>query len=288
MSNENFECSAVLKWCEIEFTNYCWLDCVGCIRKDLSDFGFLTKHSLENICNYIYVKDFSEIVISGLWDAFLHPSFYDFIDYIFYKFPKIMVYVMTKWQILKEIDIKKFSILKSQWKNINLTFSLFSLDKTKYKRVTGTWDLNQLLNIIKLAHREKINFSFEFFLDIWNIKHVSQYKKFVKIFGKDFRYTIPHNWWGKLDSNIYKNLFDEATLESIITKRTSSELCEAFTWEYVFFDFSGRVYKCWLAREWKDLFLWNINKPEFLKDFSQLDYNSCNNCSYSSYKTKLW
>ncbi len=288
MWSKNFECSAVLSGCEIEFTNYCGLDCRGCIRKDSSDFWFLDFETLQNICLYVATKKFTEIVISGLWDAFLHPKFYEFLEYIFERFPNIMVYVMTKWQSITDEDIEKFAIMKVQWKNINLTFSLFSLEKKQYKEVTWGWDLERLLWIIKLAHNKKINFSFEFFLDTGNIAYISQFQKFVSLFGKEFRYTIPHNWWGKLSSKIYKNLFDEKQLESIISVRKIWEICEAFEGEYVFFDFAGRVYKCWLGREWKDLFLGNINSGAFLREFSSLNYNSCKSCSYFSYKTKLW
>ncbi len=288
MWSKNFECSAVLTGCEIEFTNYCGLDCNGCIRKDSTDFWFLDINTLQNICSYVDEKKFTEIVISGLWDAFLHPKFYDFLEYIFKRFPDIMVYVMTKWQSISDKDIEKFAVMKSEWKNINLTFSLFSLEKNQYKQVTWGGDLEKLLQVIKSAHTQRINFSFEFFLDKGNIAYISQFQKFVSLFGKEFRYTIPHNWGWKLNSKIYKNLFDETLLESIISKRVPGEICEAFEGEYVFFDFAGRVYKCWLARESKELFLWNINSGEFLRAFSSLDYNSCKSCSYFSYKTKLW
>jgi len=97
MQTEKFECSAVLNWCEIELTNYCWLDCFWCIRKQSTSFLYITLNTIKNIVKFIKGKKYTEIVLSGLWDVFLHKDLYEIIDYIFYEMPSVKIYIMTKW-----------------------------------------------------------------------------------------------------------------------------------------------------------------------------------------------
>lgn len=291
IKNNIFECSAVLNWVEIEFTNFCGLDCVWCIRKKSKKFWFIKEETLEKIIFFINQNNFQEIVISGLWDTFLHRNLYIFLEKIFLEIPDISIYIMTKWQTIQKIDIDNIFDFKNKWYNLWITFSIFSLKKDEYKNKTWWWNLDNLLEIIKYAFDKRINFSFEFFIDIYNIIYIEKFKKFSFIFWKEFFYTIPHNWWWNLPEKIYNNLFDEKILEKITMKREKLELCEAFSWNYIFFDFEGNMYKCWLKRDEKSLFLWNIMKDYDKKLenlFQKLNYNNCKNCSYYQFKTKLW
>lgn len=288
---EKFECSAVLKWAEIEFTNFCWLDCIWCIRKESEEFWFINEIVLEKIIFFIKKHNFKEIVISGLWDTFLHKKLYIFLEKIFQEIPDIFIYIMTKGQSINKKDIGEISKFKKKWYNLWITFSIFSLKNEEYKTKTWWWNLENLLEIIKYSHLQNINFSFEFFIDKNNIIFFDKFKKFSKIFWKDFYYTIPHNWWWKLSENIYKNLFDDEKLKDITIKRKNWEICEAFSSNYIFFDFLWNMYKCWLKRKNKELFLGNISEnynKNLEKIFEKLDYSVCKNCSYYHYKTKLW
>lgn len=288
---EKFECSAVLKGVEIEFTNFCSLDCIWCIRKQSLKFGFMEEKTLDKIIFFIRKYNYKEIVISGLWDVFLHKNLYIFLEKIFLEIPEISVYIMTKWQKVEKQDIDQILKFKERWNKLNLTFSIFSLRKDEYKDKTWWWSLEKLLEIIKYSQQKNIDFSFEFFIDVHNIIYIEQFKKFVKIFWKEFFYTIPHNWWWKLSENIYKNLFDKKILENITEKRKKLEFCEAFSWNYIFFDFEWKMYKCWLKRQEESLFLGEISK-DYNKNleelFEKLDYKRCVNCSYYQFKTKLW
>jgi len=288
MQNKKFECSAVLNWCEIELTNYCWLDCFGCIRKESNSFWYLDFFILKKIIKLIKNKKYSEIVLSGLWDVFLHKQLYIFIDYIFYELPNIKIYIMTKWQSVKKKDIDKILTYKNNWFNLWLTYSIFSLSELEYEKITGWWSLNNLVEIIKYSYDKKINFSFEFLINNNNIYYIEKYKKFCSIFSKDFFYSIPHNWWWNLNKLIYNKLFDKKILNNIIKKRKEWEKCEAFIWKYLFFDYSWNIYKCWLQRFSNNLFLWNINNIKSEKDFIKINYNKCEKCSYFNYKTKIW
>lgn len=290
MKMEKFECSAVLSWCEIEFTNICGLDCFGCIRKDSPEYGFLSFEILQKIVSFIKKKWYSQIVLSWLGDVFLHKDFYTYIDYIFEEIPDIYIYVMTKGQSLKKDDIDTFAVYKQRGKRLDICYSLFSLEAKKYTQVTWWWDLKHLLEIIKYSHEKNINYNFEFFLDIHTLKYVTPFRKFAQVFWKEFHFTIPHNWWWKLAREKYEKIFDETILSSIIEKRSPWEICEAFCGEYLFFDYRWEVYKCGLKRFEEDLHVWNISQGSQVidKNIDMLDYTHCANCSYYHYKTKIW
>lgn len=288
MWNKNFECSAVLEGCEIEFTNFCGLDCFGCVRKESQSFGFLDFETLKQIVSVIQKKWYSQIVLSWLWDVFLHKNFYAFVDYIFDTIPDIYVYVMTKGQSVQKKDIDTFVKYKERGQRLDICYSIFSLDEKKYKDITWGGDIHHLLEIVKYSHEKNINFNFEFFLDKNNISHIKSFQKFAKVFWKDFHYTIPHNWGGRLKKEKYEKIFDENILESIMLRREPGEICEAFAGEYVFFDYLGDIYKCGLKRHEKHLYLWNISHAQDNLSFEALAYNTCKNCSYYQYKTNIW
>jgi len=288
MSNNYFECSAVEKGCEIEITNHCGLDCFGCVRKDSVNFWFLNRETLVEILEYIRDKDYQEIVLSGLGDVFLHKELYQLIDMIFESYPNIRIYIMTKWQTVTIQDIGIIKKYNQQGKNIGLTFSIFSLKADEYKKVTGWGNLEYLLDIIKASFQNKIHFNFEFFIDKKTILHVESFRKFASVFWKQFHYTVPHNWWGKLSHTNYKRIFDKKLLSDYVDVRSQWDICEAFSWDYLFFDYSWSVYKCWLKRDSQDLYLGNISQQKDMKNVSQLDYSTCKSCSYYLYKTKTW
>jgi hypothetical protein len=287
LKKEKFECSAVLNWCEIELTNFCWLDCFWCVRKELNQFWYINFTILKKIINFIKSKNYTEIVLSGLWDIFLNKELYKFIDYIFENFPDINIYIMTKWQSISKKDIDKILLYKKNNFNLNLTFSVFSLNTKEYENITWWGDLKKLIKIIKYSYIKKINFSFEFLLNKNNILGIKKYIYFTKLFQKEFIYSIPHNWWGSLVKDIYNKLYNYDILKNITTKRKKWEICEAFIWDYLFFDYLWNIYKCGLKRFDNSLLLWNINTIESEKDFKKIDYKNCINCSYYKLKTKV-
>jgi hypothetical protein len=287
MLNKKFECSAVLNWVEIELTNYCWLDCFWCIRKQCKNFWFLNFNTFKKIIFFIEKSNYKEIVLSGLWDVFLHKDLYNFIEYIFDILPNIKVYIMTKGQKIKKDDINRILKINKKWFNVWLTFSIFSLNKNEYFKLTWWWNLEKLLKIIKYSYEKQINFSFEFLLNKNNISSIEKYKKFSTLFKKEFFYSIPHNWGWNLKKEKYYSIFWEKELLSYLDIRKKGEVCEAFERAYLFFDYKGNIYKCWLKRFDKNLYLWNINNIKNLREnINNLDYSKCSNCSYFKYKTK--
>jgi len=288
IDKKRYECSAVLNWCEIELTNYCWLDCIWCIRRQCANFGFLEMDILIKIIDFVKKQWYSEIVLSWLWDVFLHKELYKFVDYIFELLPNIKIYIMTKWQSLKNEDIDKLSEYKKNWFNIWITFSIFSLNKELYRVITWWWNLDELLKLIKYSNQKLINFSFEFLLTKNNIKNIDSYKKFSELFWKEFMYSIPHNWGWSLNNIIYNEIFDSKLLNLYIENRKKSDICEAFDWRYLFFDYNWNIYKCWFKRLDKELFLGNIwNNLDFIDIDSKNYLKICNNCSFFHYKTRI-
>lgn len=286
MSNPHFECSAVMHWCEIELTNLCGLNCFWCVRKQSKKFWFMTLDTFKRIIHFIKKEDYNEIVLSWLWDVFLHTHLYNFLDILFQELPKIQVYIMSKWQSLtwKDIDvIKKYNL---KWYNLWITFSIFSLKNKEYMKITWWWDLSRLIGLIRYSQKVWINFNFEFLIDRKNILYSGQFRKFSAVFQKTFHYSIPHNWWWYLEEKIYNQLFDKKILSSFIEKRKKWDICEAFSSKYLFFDYLGNVYKCWLNRFSDALFLWN-SKSFSKEKIKKLRYNSCSTCSYFHYKTKV-
>jgi MoaA/NifB/PqqE/SkfB family radical SAM enzyme len=288
MTKDNFECSAVLNGIEIELTNYCWLDCSSCIRKQSQNFWFLEFDTLKNIINFSVDRWDKEIVLSGLWDVFLHKDLYKYIEYIFERLPKSQVYIMTKWQEVTLEDIEKIKEFNNKWYNLNITYSIYSLHPKKYTKLTWGWKLDDIINAIKLSHKYNINFNFEFLLSNSNVSEIDHYKDFSKLFWKSFHYSIPHNWGGTLDKAIYKEIFNNDILWNYIDDLASNDKCIAFTSEYLFFTYSWEIHKCSIARWSRKFYLWDINKDSKIsKSISELNYKNCNSCTYSKYKTKL-
>lgn len=288
--NNSFECSAVTKWIEIEFTSYCGLKCIICPRENLPQYNFMEFDSLKKIVELVKEWTYTEIMVCWLWDAFLHPKIDIFLDYIFQELPKIKFFIMTKWQSIQEKHLLKIKELNEKGFNIGLTFSIFSLKKNVYNYLTW-WDyFDRFMTIFKKSLNMNINYSVEFLLSTLTLWELDGFKKFAKsIWKKDYWISLVHNWWWEIADSIHKKLFNEWKLAWFYEKRKPWDLCEVIKYNYLYIDSYWDVFQCSLNelhRKWLLWKIWEYSLEEFLEIKRKLNYKkTCKGCFYLDYKT---
>lgn len=284
-----FECSAVTKWLEIEITNHCWMDCIVCPRKKIENLWFLSFDNFAEIVKLLQEWNYTEVMVCGLWDAFIHPEINDFMEYLFSKIPNIKLFFMTKWLALKKNHIDKIKDLKDRGFNVTLTFSVFSLNEKIYNYLTW-WDFYKtFLQKLDLSNKAKINYTLEFMLSTITLKELESFKKFAKTLNKDYWISLVHNWSWDISKKIHEKLFDEKILNWYYVKRKFWEKCEVMNYDYLYIDSAWGVYQCSLnelQKKWYLWKLWEYNLNEFLNLKNSLDYQKlCKDCFYFNYKT---
>ncbi len=285
-----FECSAVTKWIEIEFTSYCGLKCIVCPRKKLDRYNFLKFDDFKKIVALVKQGNYTEIMVCWLWDAFLHEEINLFLDYLFCEIPGINFFIMTKWQSIQDKHLEKIKELKDRWFNVSLTFSIFSLNKKVYNYLTWWENFDRFMSIFKKVISMNLNYSIEFLLSTLTIKELEKFKDFAKSLWKnDYWVSLVHNWWWEISDTIHKKLFDEEKLKWFYEKRKNNDLCEAIKYDYLYIDSYGDVFQCSLNELHRKWFLWKIweySLEEFLEMKKDLNYKkTCENCFYLDYKT---
>lgn len=284
-----FECSAVVKWLEIELTNYCWMNCLVCARGDLQSYGFLSFKNFQKIVELLKEWNYDEVMVCGLWDAFIHKEINNFMDYLFVEIPHIKLFFMTKWLAIRQNHLDKILELKNKWHNVSLTFSVFSLDEKMYNYLTWWNFYKNFIEVLNKAHSMKINYSLEFMLSLMTLKELEKFKKFAETLGKDYWISLVHNWWGRIPEILHKKLFDEEKLKWFYIKREKWEVCEVMKYDYLYIDSTWGVYQCSLNEIDKTWYLWQLweySLKEFLQLKSRIDYKTaCNKCFYYNYKT---
>ncbi len=293
MKNNNknaFECSAVTKWIEIELTSYCSFKCIICPREKLPKYHFLDFDNFKKIIDLVKQWNYTEIMVCGLWDAFLHKDINKFLDYLFLKLPNINFFIMTKWQSIQNKHLEKISELQKKWYKVSLTFSIFSLNKPIYNYLTW-WDFfDKFMQIFKKVISMNINYSLEFLLSTLTLKELDSFKKFAyKLWKTDYWISLVHNWSWEIPHSIHKKLFNEKKLKWFYQKRKSNDLCEAIKYDYLYIDSYWDVFQCSLNELhrkgllWK---LWDYSLKEFLNKKRMLNYKkTCEWCFYLDFKT---
>jgi MoaA/NifB/PqqE/SkfB family radical SAM enzyme len=208
-----FECSAVTRWIEIELTSYCWMDCIVCARWDLEKYTFLSFENFKKIVELLKQWNYEEVMVCGLWDAFIHEQVNEFMEYLFSKLPKINLFFMTKWLALKDKHLEKILDLKNRWFNVSLTFSVFSLEEKMYNYLTWWNFYKNFMEVLKKVHKMKINYSMEFMLSVLTLWELDKFKQFAKSLWKDFWISLVHNWWWRIKESIHKKMFDAEKLK---------------------------------------------------------------------------
>lgn len=289
-TKNSFECSAVTKGVEIELTSYCGFSCIICPREKLEKFHFMEFEKFKQTVALVAEWDYSEIMICGLWDAFLHKQIGEFFDYLFSQLPNIKLFIMTKGQAIQDIHLEKIKSLQDQGYNVSLTFSVFSLNKEIYNYLTG-WDhYDTFMSALKRVIGMKLNYSLEFLLSTLTVSELDGFKTFAKRIGKtDYGISLVHNWAGEIPSKIHKKLFDEDKLKDFYQKRKPGDLCEVIKYDYLYIDAHGDVFQCSLNEISRKGLLGKLGEyslEEFLERKRALDYKkTCEGCFYLDYKT---
>ncbi len=284
-----FECSAVTKWIEIELTNYCWMDCIVCARKNLEQYSFLSFKNFKKIISLVREWNYTEIMVCWLGDAFLHKEINDFMEYLFLKLPNINLFFMTKWLAINISHLNKILELKNRWFNVSLTFSIFSLEEKMYNYLTWWNFYKSFIKTLNKVHKMKINYSMEFMLSLLTINELEKFKIFSKNLKKDFGISLVHNWGWKIKENIHKKMFDEKKLKWHFIKRWKKDICEVMKYDYLYINSLWEVFQCSLNEIDKVWLLWKIweyNLKEFLNKKKKINYKeACSICFYYNYKT---
>lgn len=284
-----FECSAVTRWLEIELTSYCGMKCIVCARENLDSFGYLSFEDFIKMVDLLEEWAYTEVMVCGLGDAFLHKEVNEFMEYLFSRLPKINLFFMTKGLAIKEKHLIKIKELKDRGYNVSLTFSVFSLQEKKYNMLTGGNFYAAFIKTLNAAHKMKINYSIEFLLSTLTIDELWKFQKFAEVLGKDYGVSLVHNWWGKIDPAIHARLFDETTLAGHFIKRKKDDICEVMRYDYLYIDSKGWVFQCSLNEIDRVGYLgqlWEYSLEQFLERKRAISYKqACKNCFYFTYKT---
>ena len=284
-----FECSAVTKWIEIELTSHCGMNCKVCPRKQLEKKDFLSFENFKEIIKLLKQGNYEEIMVCGLWDAFLHKDINKFIEYLFLELPEINLFFMTKWQTIQKKHLEKIQNFNQKWFNVSLTFSVFSLDEKIYNHLTWWNFFRKFMETLKKVNQMKINYSMEFMLSVLTLWELKKFQKFAQNLWKDFWISLVHNWWWKIPEKIHKKLFDENLLKWHFVKRSTKDICEVMKYDYLYIDCQWDVFQCSLNeldRTWFLWKLWEYSLNKFLEKKKQINYKkACEKCFYYKYKT---
>lgn len=284
-----FECSAVTKWLEIEITNYCRMHCIVCPRKQLSRFWFLSFDNFKELVSLLKEGKYTEVMVCGLWDAFLHKDINDFMEYLFQELPDIKLFFMTKGLSIWDEHFLKIQDLKNRWHNVSLTFSVFSLQKKIYNYLTGGDFFDTFMEALRKSHDMRLHYSLEFMLSSVTVWELDTFKKFAWDLGKDYGISLVHNWGGKISSEIHSRLFSEDMLKWSYVKRGNDDMCEVMKYDYLYIDCFWDVFQCSLNSLDRKGYLWRLwqyRLNEFLTKKNTLSYQDiCKDCFYFRYKT---
>jgi len=284
-----FECSAVTKWIEIEITSHCGLKCLVCAREDLESYHFMGLDTFKDIISLVKGKWYEEVMVCGLWDAFLHKDLCIFMDYLFQELPDINLFFMTKGQAITKYHLEYIKDLNERWYNVSLTFSVFSVTEKMYNYLTWGKNYQRFMDIITLAHNMKVNYSMEFLLSVLTLNELPKFKSLAEKLGKDYGVSLVHNWGWKLSQWLHEKLFDEKKLEGYYVKRWKWDICEVMKYDYLYFNALGEVFQCSLNeidRVWYLWKIWEYSLEEFLERKRSINYKqACDSCFYYNYKT---
>jgi MoaA/NifB/PqqE/SkfB family radical SAM enzyme len=284
------ENGAITHWIEIEFTNYCGLDCKVCVRKEAKDFGFISFETFTLLTDLISQRNCTHITIWWLWDAFLHKDLFLFIDYLFQKIPQAHLSFITKWQTITDKHLEKLKSYKENGFRVSISFSVFSLDETIHNHLTWWWNnYHQLMSIMKQCKKLEINYSVQFLLSLLTLPELEKFKTFANKTWIKYWISPIHNWWWKLNHELYKKLFNFDALKWYCKKRWRNDICEIFSSSHLYYNYKWESFPCSLSSLKPKWYVWKLWVDDVWKMYekkSQLNYKDiCANCFYFDYKT---
>jgi len=280
---------------EIELTNYCGLECVYCVNKDLTnkwyleegDYDLFLDYVLNNINNILYVN------IAGIGDIFLHPNINNFLIKFIKTFKNTNIDVLLS---TKGLTIGKSINLLKQFKenqiNLNISIGLFSFNPDKHDEFTQRkGSFKNTLNSVLILKKEKLNFSLELLVSKYSISSLNQFMLFWKKLGTNTILHKPHNFWWRI------SLKDEDINEFWLKDFCDFSWKQDKKWKYYrdltncnfipFVDIEWNFNLCSLsAHSWKELLynlnnVWNFfdNYIDLVENFKELIEKQCINCS---------
>ncbi len=285
----NFECSAVNKWIEIELTNYCWLNCLICPRNSVKNLSFLNFIDFKKIVSLLKIWNYKELIVWWLWDAFLHKNLNKFLIHLFSEIPDIKLIFMTKGVSIPKKYLGMIGDFKNKWFSITLTFSIFSLDEKLYNYMTWWNNFIRFKKTFDIVKNMNLDYSMEFLIFTLNLWEFNKFKKFSFIQNKDFHISLVHNWWWKIKKEIHKKFFCEKKLKNHLIKKQKWDICEVISSNYFYIDCHGKVFLCSVNCLEKN-YIWKLKDLELFDIYNkkwQIDYDKfCNKCFYYLYNTR--
>lgn len=260
---------------EIEFTNNCWLRCISCISKKITNKWFLEENIYDKILNFL-VYNHSEIeyiTLWWLWDNFLHPKILEYLDKLKllggYNMP---ILIPTKWINFNIQLIDKIIELKKYWLDINIQIWIFSLkkelfnsmywkmEKTSNKIHTYSY-YEKFISFIKLLKAKQLDFSLELLLTRFSENEVSYFWKFCHSINVDWVIHRLHNFWWKLKTYniLYTANNSYNAFHCSYNKSLENNLKDYYhdkCWFFPYIDFEWTIYPWTFCTHYA---IWNIS-----------------------------
>lgn len=276
------ENSVVYQWIEVEFSNYCGMDCIICPNSNITEFSFISFENVQHIVELVKQGSYKEIMVAGVWDAFLHRDINMFMEYICTELPEVKLYFITKGQSLTESHLQKIADLKSRGYKISLTFSIFSLQKKTYNYMTGGDFFDIFMNILQKAHNLWVDYSLEFTLSVLTLHELEAFKKFADKLWKHFIISLIHNWWGRMSKSFHDKIFNEEKFRGYFVKRKKWNVCDIITHDYIYIDAFWKVSMCNIHQIDETVYLWQVwehSLQYFLDEKKKKDHTIvCKDC----------
>ena len=274
----------VTKAFDVELTDACNLHCIVCRRKKEHKTAFMSLETFKSVLNFTKKGVYEEIFLSGHGDIFLHKDLLKFLDYLFVFRPDLKVIIPTKGQSIKDEHLSHIKKLKEKGQNITLCFSVFSLKKEIYEKMTGD-SYERFWKTIKKANKYKLSYVFDFLISSYSFEELDLFRQKASELKKNFDFSVVYNWNGKISKNDFEKFLNSKIKNKL--KKRNSEKCEVFLGDYIFVDAKGNIYPCTLDVD-KNGLLGNVMIDSFqdvIKKRNKIEYHKfCKECFNYKYK----
>ena len=175
---------------QVESTNVCNLKCIECSRtnegilnKKLKNIGHLTFENFKHIIDQMPFID--ELILQGLGEPFLNKDIFKIIYYAKFIKKILLVHITTNGIPLNKERIRKLFLTNLD----SLIFSINTLDPEKYKRISGSQYLQEIIKnlgiVIKFKNdlRSKMRVGITTVILNDNLDELPEIIKFAKTFN---------------------------------------------------------------------------------------------------------
>lgn len=285
---------------EIELTDHCWLKCDCCVNYLLSKKWFMSFDRYKSILDYIYNNKDNILFVNicGIGDIFLHPEIELFLELFIktFKGTGIKLLLPTKWQSIKERHVLLLQKLQNSWISLNISISLFSLNKIYYNTFTKSNTFDKVFTFIKFLKKYQVDFSIEFILSKNSIKELKYFYKLVTVLNIGYGLSNYHNFSGILEKkdNLYYDIpenIKDCSFEDETEYRLENFYCGFFP----LFSQNWDIYTCSVSWKKKSFYVGDVDKiiikyPHYLWLVNHIKNDilspiKCSNCSiYKAYE----